>query len=350
MSRAMRSMTRTTPNSVDDAACHPPLLDRLLHAPAALTITDLANALSLLPAAVRAELDRLARVGCQLTYDAHGAVRLEVASPAVWSDYLEWAGRGRWRINHYRRTTSTQDVARTLSQHAARHDTGALVVIAQEQTAGRGRLGRSWHAPPGTAITFSRVIPRSADEKPHTCDHLTVVIGVAVARAVEAALKPDGHPVAISWPNDIMIDDRKLAGILVETFNTPVGARAAIVGVGINVGLVPDDLPQSDPQLGALRDHITSFAMLGRPLDRLRLLRQVFEAIDLALTQPLPDILAEWRRLDHTIGTRIEALAQGQPIAGEVIDLDAHAGLLLRTHDGTITHLPAATSTILRRL
>ena len=133
---------------------------------------------------------------------------------------------------------------------------GALVV-ADHQTAGRGRLGRSWEAPPGTAQLFS-VLLRPPSERP--APELSLVAGVAVADTLERLL---GLAVQIKWPNDVMLRRRKIAGILAEARDDVV-----VLGIGINVGQTADQLPD---KAGSIR------TLTGRTWDREELLASVLE-------------------------------------------------------------------------
>jgi BirA family biotin operon repressor/biotin-[acetyl-CoA-carboxylase] ligase len=109
-----------------------------------------------------------------------------------------------------------------------------LVLVAEEQTAGRGRLGRSWSAPPRAALTFS-VLLRPADVPPNRLGWLPLLTGVAVAAAVRDQA---GVPASLKWPNDVLVGERKLAGILAEAHGD-----AVVVGVGLNVTLSQAELP-----------------------------------------------------------------------------------------------------------
>jgi BirA family biotin operon repressor/biotin-[acetyl-CoA-carboxylase] ligase len=111
-----------------------------------------------------------------------------------------------------------------------------LVVVADHQTAGRGRLDRSWETPPGTAITFSLLLRPTAPTR--SWPWLPLLTGYAV----DKALKARGLDAGVKWPNDVLIGDRKVAGILVERIETPDGP-AAVVGVGLNVSMTEDELP-----------------------------------------------------------------------------------------------------------
>ena len=103
------------------------------------------------------------------------------------------------------------------------------LLVAEHQTQGRGRMGRSWHASPGASLTFSLALPLSLDD----WSGLSLVVGCAIADALEPS--PTGTPrLQLKWPNDLWLDGRKLGGILIET--VPAGAlRMAIIGVGLNI-------------------------------------------------------------------------------------------------------------------
>lgn len=111
-----------------------------------------------------------------------------------------------------------------------------LVVVADHQTAGRGRLDRTWETPPGTALTFSMVLRPVVPTR--SWPWLPLLTGYAVGKA----LKAQGYDAGVKWPNDVLIGDKKVAGILIERIETGQGP-AAVVGVGLNVGMRADELP-----------------------------------------------------------------------------------------------------------
>lgn len=125
---------------------------------------------------------------------------------------------------------------------AARARAGAgpgLVLVAREQTAGRGRLDRSWVSPPGTSISMSVLVrPRAPIEQ---WGWLPLLVGLAVSAALRD-LAPDPAAVELKWPNDVLVAGRKVCGILAERVETPTGP-AAVVGIGINVALTAEQLP-----------------------------------------------------------------------------------------------------------
>ncbi|MBA2953929.1 biotin--[acetyl-CoA-carboxylase] ligase [Nocardioides sp. MAH-18] len=148
------------------------------------------------------------------------AARLGALAPVLTVEVLEEA-------------TSTNAVAGDRARAGAPEGT---VVVAEHQTAGRGRLDRTWQAPPRSSLTFSLVLRPTvpAVEWPW----LPLLTGHVVARALRGA----GYAAGVKWPNDVLIDDRKVAGILVERVETPAGP-AAVVGVGLNVSLTAEELP-----------------------------------------------------------------------------------------------------------
>ena len=215
---------------------------------------------------------------------------------------------GRPRL-HLREIGSTSDRARELAQAGAPHGT---LVTTDHQVAGRGRQGRTWTTPPGRALTMSVVLREVTPLIP-------LAAGVAVAEAI-------GPGAAIKWPNDVLLEGRKVAGILVE-------ARPqegwAILGIGINVALAPADLPPE------LRDRAGT---LGRPPEDVAVVREaVLAALDSRLAQPVAELLDAWRARD--------ALA-GRPVTweggrGTADGVDDAGRLRVRLHDGTMTALDA---------
>ena len=111
-----------------------------------------------------------------------------------------------------------------------------LVVVAEHQTAGRGRLDRTWDTPPGTALTFSLVL------RPVVPTRSWPWLPLLTGYAVDKALRAQGYDAGVKWPNDVLIGDKKVAGILIERIETPQGPAAG-VGVGLNVGMRADELP-----------------------------------------------------------------------------------------------------------
>jgi BirA family transcriptional regulator, biotin operon repressor / biotin---[acetyl-CoA-carboxylase] ligase len=206
---------------------------------------------------------------------------------------------------HLRRTDSTNERARELASAGAPHGT---LVTAAEQTAGRGRQGRIWTAPPGRALLLSLVL---RVEQPAL---VPLAAGVAIAEAV-------GDDARIKWPNDVLVEGRKVAGILVES--RPQEGWA-VLGIGLNVAIRPDDFP---PELR------TSAGTLGRePTDLDPTLDRLLEALERWLAADQDTVIAAWRARDALEGRRIE-WADG---AGKAVGIDDAGRLLVGTSSGTL--------------
>jgi BirA family biotin operon repressor/biotin-[acetyl-CoA-carboxylase] ligase len=296
------------------------LLDRLLREPGMHTIESLSLALRLARADVSGQLQRLREAGCVLDEHPQQGVRLVHSGLATWADYIE--SRRPRRIEVYRSTASTQDVARRWVESGGDALDGATVV-ADVQTAGRGRLGRAWVAQPGDALLLSYV--SAAGSLNH--DQLTSATAVALAEAIEAV--GPTLSVRIKWPNDLLVDGRKLAGILVER-----SRGAAIIGIGVNVAATPGQHTDA----ACLRG-------LGVTADRLTLLDETLRRLDAALTGAAGgDHVAAWRARCLGFSGPVRLQSDGRIVEGEVLDVDPAQGLLMRTRDGAIVHLPAATT------
>lgn len=203
------------------------------------------------------------------------------------------------------------------------------VLVAEEQTAGRGRMGRSWVSQPGASLTFS-VLLRPALVPPARRGWLPLLTGVAVVTAVRAVA---GCAATLKWPNDVLIGDRKLAGILAEQ-----SGDAVVVGIGLNVGMTEDALPVSP---GGLR--ATSLVAEGVDIAREPLLVEVLRQLErwyLAFrADPDPvrsGLLAEYRTLSGTLGRSVRAELPGnRQLTGLAEDVDVDGRLLVREADAT---------------
>lgn len=297
------------------------------------------------PQALRRSEDELTRFGCKLEHDPRGIRLIEAggaggaggAGLGVWADYLTQtlASQPPRTIEVYQRTTSTQDLAKARAGQP-------VLILADEQTGGRGRLGRTWHAPPGTGLLFSMTYTPSL-EQPGSIDRASFLTAVAVAQAIE---RLTGHGlIQIKWPNDLTVGRRKLAGILVETVSQgPKSPPSLVIGVGINVGLTREHINTMPEEL---RHLITSFACEGWQADRLHVAEHVIAQIDRNLHDPnIRALVDEWRVRNLFRDQPIKLANGGQTITGTVMDLDPDDGLIVRRDTGEIVHLPAATTTV----
>ncbi len=254
--------------------------------------------------------------------------------------------------------TSVEVVATTGSTNAdllARGGPEGQVLVAEEQTAGRGRMGRSWVSQPGAALTFS-VLLRPVAVPGNRRGWLPLLAGVAVATAVRsvssaAVASAAATPVAatLKWPNDVLVGDRKLAGILAEQSGS---GDAIVIGIGINVATPSDALPLSPGGLPA-----TSLLVEGADVDREALLIEVLRDLELRYlpfrADPHParaGLLADYRALCGTFGRQVRVeLPGGRVLSGIAEDVDGDGCLLVREEGATsLTPVSAGDITHLR--
>ena len=228
------------------------------------------------------------------------------------------------RVDVVDETGSTN--ADLIARAAAGEDIVGAVLFTEHQTAGRGRHGRSWSAPPRSQIAVSVGVDTTGVPA-EGWGWVPLLTGVAVAQVMREFV---GVDAGVKWPNDVLVGTGKLAGILAE-----VSGSAIVVGLGLNVSLTPDELP--DP-------NAVSLTMLGHDVDRTELAT--------ALLQELGSRLRRWRlaagadagltedyhRLSTTIGTRVRALLPGDSeIVGTATGIDDAGRLLIDTDGSTVT-------------
>ena len=234
-------------------------------------------------------------------------------------------------VRYYQSTASTMDDAAAWARAGVAE---GAVVVAETQTASRGRLGRRWISDAGN-LYFSALFRPDAAALPL----LSPLAGVAVARAIRqvAGLYP-----AIKWPNDIMIGGRKVCGILAESAFSGNHVEHAIVGIGVNVAL---DV-STDPEIAATAGSLNELA--GVEVDRAELLRRILQHLDALYLDlrrgrsPVP----EWRRWLDTLGQRVTVVHHGASDTGLAEDVDDHGNLLLRTDAGELLTLTAGDITL----
>lgn len=249
------------------------------------------------------------------------------------------AAHGGWRIDVVPTTGSTN--ADLLARAAAGEDIGGAVLVAEHQTAGRGRHGRTWSAPPRSQIALSAGIS-TAGVPPSAWGWLPLLTGVALVDAIRAGT---GVHAGLKWPNDVLVGTGKLAGILAEV---AAPGPHIVVGLGLNVTLTAEEAP--DPRA-------TSLLMLGAStLDRNVLVRGILEQLSIRVRRwqstpgPDPSLIADYRAHSLTLGARVRAILPGDhEIIGTATQVDDLGRLLIDTDTdvvtvsaGDITHLRSA--------
>jgi len=218
--------------------------------------------------------------------------------------------------------SSTNEVLKELAAQGAPEGT---LVIADEQTAGKGRLGRKWLAPPGTSLLLSLLF--RPDFAPRQAQRLTMICSLAIAEAIEGLT---GVPVGLKWPNDIFIRGHKAGGILTEAGTTGGRLDYVVVGMGLNINLDISTLPE-------LRGMATSLSQeLGREVSRLELLWRILEGIE-ARYKSLKSGKSphgEWAARLINLGCQVQVTTPDEVLVGWAEGVDADGALILRTPDG----------------
>ena len=233
-----------------------------------------------------------------------------------------------WRLRIFAEVDSTNTVLKQMAREGAPAGT---VVVADRQTGGRGRLGRTFLSPGGMGVYFSALI--RPDCAPSELMHLTCAVAVAMCDAVEAAC---GFRPGIKWTNDLVVNNRKLGGILTELGIHPQTGRVdhAVLGIGINCNQIQSDF---DP---GIRDMATSVRMVsGRKADRNRLIAEMILALDrmdrMLLSAPAA-ILDRYRRDCITLGQHVSIVRGDEVRHAVALDIDAEGGLIVRCDSGEI--------------
>lgn len=292
------------------------------------------EALDLSRTSIARAVANLRRIGYSIASSPHHGHRLvsrpDALLPFEVLDGLTtiWAGRD---VRHYPEVPSTQTVARSLLQQDAIHGT---LVTAGSQTKGRGRLGRQFVSPPGgiwCTLVLRRPLP--LDRAPLT----GLAAGVAVAKAIasEASLQP-----FLKWPNDVFVNGRKVAGVLLEVSGQEQGLDYALLGVGINANVSPGDFPAE------LQSIATSLVEeQGAPVDRRALLRRYLAEletlVDSLYAGDRSAVVEAWRHTPNMLGRRVRADEWRESVEGVAMDIEDSGALVVRLDGGTLATVVA---------
>ena len=251
-------------------------------------------------------------------------------SPASITDKLETRFIGQ-RVIYHPRVTSTNELAK---QEAQRGAVDGTVVIAAEQTAGKGRLKRVWLSPKGS-VALSIILYPGVVYLPS----LIMVASLAVAHSIEAVtgLKPQ-----LKWPNDVLVNGRKVSGILIENSVRGNIVDYAIIGIGVNVNLRLSGFPEILPAATSLSDE------LCRDVSRLDLIRRLLveiEGVYLALSTG-ESVYQEWRDSLVTLGREVRVKSGENDYEGIAESVASDGSLLLRRPDGSQTKIVAGDVTL----
>lgn len=231
-------------------------------------------------------------------------------------------------------TTSTQDVARDL----IRQGVGAgTAVLAGYQTEGRGTHGRTWQARAGAGVHLSVLV--SVPAKAEAVPWLTPAAAIATAQALRGLVPV---PPRLKWPNDVLLDGKKVAGVLTEI---PGGSPLAVVGIGINLRAVPLDLEQQATSVDA---------WATQPAERSAVARRVLQELDHLLHRlsagRLDHVKEAWRLLLDTVGRRVTVELNGHVSAGRASAVDGSGALIVKADGGGTIRVSAGSGALVRHV
>jgi BirA family biotin operon repressor/biotin-[acetyl-CoA-carboxylase] ligase len=233
-------------------------------------------------------------------------------------------------VSFYPSLPSTNDMAKGQARQEAKEGT---VIIAEEQTAGRGRLGRGWLSPRGS-IALSIVLYPPLNYLPS----LIMVASLAVANSIEQVT---GLKAQLKWPNDVLVNNKKVCGILIESDVRGDRVDYAVIGIGLNANLNPAEFPQIAPLATSLSQE------LGRDISPRELIRSLLmEAERLYLALPGDWVFQQWRDRLVTLGKSVRVSSGEATYSGVAESVASDGSLLLRQPDGNLVKIVAGDVTL----
>jgi len=233
------------------------------------------------------------------------------------------------KIYYFERVSSTMDVAMQLGNQNVPEGT---LVVAESQTKGRGRLGRSWTSPKYKGIYLSLIL--KPDILPACAPVLTLMAAVSICEGIKQV---SGIEPQIKWPNDILIHNKKLGGILTELEAELDAISFVIIGIGLNVNNESNELPREATSLKEAKKNLSA---RQDNINRIELLKEILRKIEdnylILLKKSSSPILEKWRSYSITLGRRVEVICHRQHFGGEAMDIDTDGGLLVRRDSGII--------------
>lgn len=297
--------------------------------PSAVSGAELSHSLGVTRAAIWARIEDLRSFGYEIQASPHHGYRLlQVPDVLHADDLLSFVSPGQIigrDIRVFKETQSTNDVAEKLARDNVRE---GVVVFAESQTRGRGRLGRKWVSPARKGLWFSVLL--RPDLRPQAATQLTVAAATALVRAIHSHT---GLRAEIKWPNDILVRGKKLAGVLTELSAELDHIKYVVLGIGVDVNLTAGDLPAD------LRKIATSLKLeAGQTFRRADLaaaiLRELDRDYERIRKQQFAAVADEWEKHCATLGRRVAIQIGNRVLEGRAESLDADGALLLRTDHG----------------
>lgn len=289
---------------------------------------EIARRLGISRAGVWKHIDVLKKMGCEIECKQNKGYRLvripDILAPEILCAWDFSKTLERVEVLHYDQCTSTNDVAKQLAQKGKK---GPCVIVAEQQTAGRGRLNRPWTSSAGEGVYLSILL--RPEISLFDVPKMSLIAGVAVSRAIEKVASV--HP-KVKWPNDVLIDSRKVCGILSEMSASTDAVEYLIIGIGINVN--------QRTFHGELMQKATSVRLeagkeISRPQLFLAVVNEFFSLYDaFVATLDFIPVAREYSKNSAILGKQIDILSFGKTESGVCIGFDKDGALILQLEDG----------------
>lgn len=305
---------------------------------------DLCKLADISRAAIWKHIEKLRGEGYDIEASPHLGYRLIGIPDALIPGEIKWKldtkilGK---EVISYKKVDSTNDVAYMLAEKGMKE---GAAILAEEQVLGKGRHGRNWVSPPRGGIYMSCILrPRIA---PNEIPRITLLAAVAVAKAIREVT---GLAAVIKWPNDIMVNQRKVCGILTELKAEQDRVDFLILGIGVNVNTQSRCLPKGASSLKEeLRKRDKRAPDLSRTEAAKKILEKLDEAYLLLRKEGFKPVMEEWRRLSSMLGSRVKVVMQNRAFEGQAHDIDENGALLVRMGSGIMERVSSGDIVMVR--
>ncbi|PIP67563.1 MAG: biotin--[acetyl-CoA-carboxylase] ligase [Candidatus Omnitrophica bacterium CG_4_9_14_0_2_um_filter_42_8] len=299
---------------------------------------DLSRELGISRAGVWKHIESLREEGYDIEAFPHLGYRLISIPDRLTEIELKWQLKTdiiARKIYSYKETSSTNDAAYQL---AASGEKEGSVIIAESQTAGRGRMGRSWVSPRSKGAYFSVIL--RPDILPKEVSSITLFSALSVAKTIREMA---GLAAFIKWPNDVLINNKKICGILTEMNAETDKINFVIIGIGININTKEEFLPKGATSIMEAK---------GAEISRVELVKGIFKNLDkyyrLFNGGHIAEIIREYKEFSNFLGKRAQVTYHDTKIEGYVVDVDKEGALILRMDSGLNERILAGDVTMLR--
>ena len=299
---------------------------------------DLSHELGISRAGVWKHIESLREEGYEIEAFPHLGYRLISIPDRLTEIELKWQLKTdiiARKIYSYKETSSTNDAAYHL---AASGEKEGSVVIAESQTAGRGRMGRFWVSPKSKGAYFSIIL--RPDILPKEVSSITLFSALSVAKTIREMA---GLAAFIKWPNDVLINNKKICGILTEMNAETDKINFVIIGIGININTKEELLPKGATSIMEAR---------GAEISRVELVKGIFKNLDkyyrLFNSGQIAEIIKEYKEFSNFLGKRVQVAYHDTKLEGYAIDVDKEGALILRMDSGLNERVLAGDVTMLR--